>query len=201
MSSLLTPSSVAGSETTATAIRVTLLHVITNPSIYNKLVSEILTAVHEQDLPSPVPDSVAKKLPYLQAVIKEGLRIWPPITGLMSKVVPPEGDTFRGMELPPGTVIGYSAFGLSRNKEVWGEDANFFRPERWMEGTEEEMKVKEAAVDLVFGHGRWLCLGKNVAYIELNKIIFEVGWPEILGAQSEKGVCDWREVVFFSNEP
>lgn len=94
----------------------------------------------------------------------------------MSKVVPLEGDTFRGMHLPPGTVIGYSAFGLSRNKEVWGDDADFFRPERWMEGTVEEMKVKEAAVDLVFGHGRWLCLGKNVAYIELNKIIFEVSW-------------------------
>lgn len=172
---LLTSPSVAGSETTATSIRATLLHIITNPSIYNKLVAEILTAIREQDLPSPVPDSAAKKLPYLQAVIKEGLRIWPPITGLMSKVVPPEGDTFRGMELPPGTVIGYSAFGLSRNKEAWGEDANFFRPERWMEGTAEEMKVKEAAVDLVFGHGRWLCLGKSVAYIELNKIIFEVG--------------------------
>lgn len=94
----------------------------------------------------------------------------------MSKVVPPEGDRFRGMDLPAGTVIGYSAFGLSRNKEVWGEDANFFRPERWLEGTKEGLRTKEAAVDLVFGHGRWLCLGKNVAYTELNKIIFEVSW-------------------------
>ena len=155
-----------------------MLHVVTNPSIYNKLVDEILTAVREHDLPSPVPDAAAKKLPYLQAVIKEGLRIWPPITGLMSKIVPPEGDNFRGMNLPAGTVIGYSAFGLSRNKEVWGEDADFFRPERWLEGTKDEIRAKEAAVDLVFGHGKWLCLGKNVAYIELNKVIFEVSRPD-----------------------
>lgn len=174
--------SVAGSETTATAIRATLLHVITNPRIYNKLVAEITTAARDLDLPSPVPDSAARNLPYLQAVIKEGLRIWPPITGLMSKVVPPGGDTYREMDIPAGTVIGYSAFGLSRNKEVWGEDADLFRPERWLEGTKEEMKAKEAAVDLVFGHGRWLCLGKNVAFVELNKVIFEVSGPYMLAA-------------------
>lgn len=176
--------SVAGSETTATAIRVTLLHVVTNPQIYNKLVAEITTAARDLDLPTPVPDSAAKNLPYLQAVIKEGLRIWPPITGLMSKVVPLGGDTYRGMEIPAGTVIGYSAFGLSRNKEVWGEDADVFRPERWLEGTREEMRAKEAAVDLVFGHGRWLCLGKNVAFVELNKVIFEVSGPGILTSGS-----------------
>lgn len=100
----------------------------------------------------------------------------------MSKVVPPGGDTYRGMDIPAGTVIGYSAFGLSRNKEVWGEDADVFRPERWLEGTKEEMKAKEAAVDLVFGHGRWLCLGKNVALVELNKVIFEVTDPYMLAS-------------------
>ncbi|SPO04445.1 related to pisatin demethylase (cytochrome P450) [Cephalotrichum gorgonifer] len=166
---------VAGSETTATSIRATVLYAITNPRIYNKLVAEITTAAAPgNDLPTPVPDSVAKKLPYLQAVIKEGLRIWPPITGLMSKIVPPGGDSFRGVHLPEGTVVGYSAFGLSRNKEVWGEDADIFRPERWLEGTAEEIRAREAAVDLVFGHGRWSCLGKNVAYVELGKVLFEM---------------------------
>ena len=194
---LLTPiPSVAGSETTATAIRATLLHVVTNPQVYNKLVTEITTAARDLNLPTPVPDSAAKTLSYLQAVIKEGLRIWPPITGLMSKVVPPGGDTYRGMEIPAGTVIGYSAFGLSRNKEVWGDDADVFRPERWLEGTREEMRAKEAAVDLVFGHGRWLCLGKNVAFVELNKVLFEVSGPNLLTGLVPVESCYSCRIVF-----
>lgn len=77
-------------------------------------------------------------------------------------------------------MVGYCAFGLSRNEEVYGADANVFRPERWLEGSAEEMRVKEAALDLVFGHGRWQCLGKNIAYMELNKIFFEVSRPRPL---------------------
>jgi cytochrome P450 len=46
-------------------------------------------------------------MPYLQAVIKEGLRIFPPVAGLMSKEVPPGGDAFNGLYIPEGTKIGY----------------------------------------------------------------------------------------------
>ncbi|SPO06076.1 related to pisatin demethylase (cytochrome P450) [Cephalotrichum gorgonifer] len=162
----------AGSETTATAIRATLLHLTTAPSAYAKLVSEITAA--SKTVATPIPASAARSLPYLQAVIKEGLRIWPPLSGVLSKITPPEGDEFNGLHIPGGTVVGCSPFGLSRNKEVWGEDANVFRPERWLEGTTEELREKEAALDLTFGHGKWQCLGKNIAYMELNKIFFEL---------------------------
>jgi cytochrome P450 len=119
-------------------------------------------------------------MPYLQAVIKEGLRIFPPVTGLMSKDVPAGGDTVNGLFIPEGTKIGYCAWGLFRDKNIWGEDSALFRPERWIEGPAEKLREQEAALELIFGYGRWQCLGKNVAMIELNKVFVEVRDPIIV---------------------
>jgi len=125
-------------------------------------------------------------MPYLQAVIKEGLRIFPPVTGIMNKDVPSMGDTYKDIFLPPGTKIGYSVFGLFRNVSIWGKDVDVFRPERWLVEVEGEEKVRkqEAALDLVFGYGRWQCLGRNVALMELNKVFVEVSFffPLLLSA-------------------
>lgn len=115
-------------------------------------------------------------MPYLQAVIKEGLRIFPPVAGLSSKLVPPGGDTFNGIVLPEGTKIGYCAWGVFRNKEIFGEDVDVFSPERWLEEHVpiEKVRERELTLELIFGYGRWQCLGKNLAMIELNKVFVEV---------------------------
>jgi hypothetical protein len=97
----------AGSDTTATAIRSTFLHLITHPTVLRKLYAEIDTAVTDGRISSsPISDIDARRLPYLQACIKEGLRIWPPVTGLMEKVVPRQGDTINDVFIPGGTKIG-----------------------------------------------------------------------------------------------
>ncbi|KIW13508.1 hypothetical protein PV08_08696 [Exophiala spinifera] len=160
----------AGSDTTASAIRATMLHLLTNPPVLNKLLAEIQSS----KLSDPIKDSEARMMPYLQAVIKEGLRIHPPVTGLMLKDVPPGGDTVLGYYIPPGTKLGYCAFGLFSDPKIWGEDSKVFRPERWLEGTAEEIRQKENDLDLVFGHGRWQCLGKDVAKVELNKAFVQL---------------------------
>lgn len=97
----------AGSDTSATIIRVVFLYVITSPLMFAKLRSEIDTAIHENRISSPILDVEARQLPYLQACIKEALRLWPPVTGLLQKVVAPEGDTIDGKFVPGGTFIGY----------------------------------------------------------------------------------------------
>jgi cytochrome P450 len=162
--------SLAGSDTTATAIRATILYIITNPRVHAKLLAEVSSA----SLSSPIQDAEARKLPYLQAVIKEGLRIFPPVTGLMTKDVPKGGDTINSLFIPGGIKIGYCAWGLFRDKKIWGDDSQVFRPERWLEGPHEKIKLQESTLELVFGYGRWQCLGKSVALIELNKIFVEV---------------------------
>lgn len=92
----------------------------------------------------------------------------------MSKEVPLGGDTINGHFVPEGTRIGYSGFGLFRDPGVWGADAGTFRPERWLEGSKEEIRDAEQRLELIFAYGRFQCLGRNVALMELNKIFVEV---------------------------
>lgn len=148
-----------------------MLHIMSNARVLNRLRAEV-------DALNPtwpvISDAEARTMLYLQAVIKEGLRMFPPVTGLMAKEVPRGGDTFDGIFLPQGTRIGYCAWGIVRRADVWGDDAHEFRPERWIEASPEKLKEMEDTVDLVFGYGRWQCLGRNVALMELNKVFVEV---------------------------
>lgn len=172
----------AGSDNTATSIRGSLLYIMTNPRVYRKLQLEIDEAVHtgifSENNSKIVSYAQAKQLPYLQAVIREGIRIFPPAVNTFPRDVPPEGDTVtvngKPVFLPGGTCIGYSGQAMHHDKAVYGEDAKTFRPERWFEKDPEKLAAMIKTNDLVFGYGNWQCLGKPVAYIEINKIIFEV---------------------------
>ena len=163
----------AGSDTTATAIRATMLHVMTSPQVYKTLVTEIQTAVRTGSISSPITSAESSQMPYLQAVIKEGLRIHPPITGLPTKLVNPGGEFIKGRFVPGGTGIGHCGWGIQRH-EVFGKDVDFFRPERWLEASEVRRKEMERTMELVFGSGRWECLGKAIVLVELDKIFVEV---------------------------
>jgi cytochrome P450 len=114
-------------------------------------------------------------LPYLQACIKESLRHNPAATGLLPPVVSPNGDTHKGVYLPPGTEVAFCAWNIHRtNTKAYGDDAHVFRPERWLEASPERLAVMEEAFHLVFGFGRFRCMGENIAKIELNKMFFEM---------------------------
>ncbi|KAK4228904.1 cytochrome P450 [Podospora fimiseda] len=166
---------VAGSITTASAIRHTLLALISTPSAYTALQKEIDDNITSGRISSPIiTDSEAEALPYLQAVIKEGMRMWPPTTGFGSKQVPKGGDVICGFQVPEGTQIAQNFVGIMRLKDVWGEDADAFRPERWLEVEEEGKKVFESVIDLCFGGGKYQCLGKRLALMELNKVFVEL---------------------------
>ncbi|KAF5520379.1 Cytochrome P450 monooxygenase lolP1 [Colletotrichum aenigma] len=119
-------------------------------------------------------EAEAGDLRYLQAVIKEGLRVFPPVTGLMSATVPKGGDFMHGMSIPEGADIGWTAFGVLRSKTVYGPDADVFRPERWLEAEDDQLKSMTAQWELVFKYGKWQCLGKTVALLEMNKVFVEL---------------------------
>ncbi|KAF2997664.1 hypothetical protein E8E13_005689 [Curvularia kusanoi] len=177
----------AGSDTTAAAIRIILLFVITNPRVYAKLRGEIDAAVADGVAPNPpsvIPDARVRALPYLSAVVREGLRVHPPVVNLFSRVAPDGGDTVtvQGKEyfIPAGTMIGYSAWSMHRNNTaLYGPDACVFRPERWFLDesdpvAKERLKQMVKTNDMVFGYGRWVCLGRNIALIEVHKCVFEM---------------------------
>ncbi|KAI9647240.1 hypothetical protein NHQ30_003623 [Ciborinia camelliae] len=168
---------VAGTDTTATAIRSTLLHIITSPSCYTALQAVIDDGINDGRISSPITDVEAKSLLYLQAVIKEGLRIFPVLGGLLPKTVPEGGDIINGFSVPGGTDISLCTIAITQSKATFGPDAKTFRPERWLEVEDKDkLKKMNLAVDLVFGSGKWSCSGKSIAMMEMGKTFVEVSF-------------------------
>ncbi|KXL51350.1 hypothetical protein M433DRAFT_60553 [Acidomyces richmondensis BFW] len=175
----------AGSDSTASALRITLHFICTTPPVQERLLAEARAAIAAGHISRPIiKDSEARQLPYLQACIKEGLRIYPPVTGLMAKMVPEEGAMIEvnGVEkfAPGGTQVGWNSWGMMHDPEIFGPDADIFRPERWLakdDSREEQDRIIKMTetVSLCFGYGRFGCLGRGVATMELNKAVIEVG--------------------------
>lgn len=171
---------VAGADTTASAIAVILLYLTTHPRVYVKLQSEIdAFRSNTSSSDKVISDADARKLPYLQAVIKESMRIHCPVTNASPKRVPDGGDTVvidgRSIFIPGGTNILYSVWTHRLNQDIFGEDASSFRPERWLQQKDKEKLANMNRVhELGFGHGRYQCMGKFIATMEIGKAIFEV---------------------------
>ncbi|KAI9172175.1 Cytochrome P450 monooxygenase ABA1 [Paramyrothecium foliicola] len=163
---------IAGSNSSAHALRMTILSLVTTPTALAALLDEIRAVASK--VSTPISWAESQTLPYLQAVVREGLRMWPPVAGLGFKLVPPEGDYINGYFVPGGTQIGQGFFGIGRSKLVWGDDADVFRPERWLNVEGEQLRKMNAAVDTHFGAGKYSCLGKSIAMMELYKAIFEL---------------------------
>ncbi|KAI2628607.1 cytochrome P450 [Hypoxylon sp. NC1633] len=165
---------IAGSDTTATAMRTIMLYIMTTPRVYQRLKSEIASAVRDGRVSRPISNAESRELPYLQAVIFEGLRMRASTMSRIPKTVPKGGDTINGKFLPEGTAIGTNQAALLRSKAAFGKDADVFRPERFLEVDDAARVKMQRHVELGFGYGRWMCAGKHIAQMELNKVFFEL---------------------------
>jgi len=164
----------AGTDTITTVMRGTMLHLLTSPTVYQKLKDEIAKAIKDGRISNPITNDEAKRLSYLQVVLNEGIRMVPATVVGFSKRVPPGGDTLCGKFVPGGTDIMVNHFEMLRNRAVFGDDADSFRPERFLECDEETKSRMLKVVDLSFGFGRWMCLGKALAWMEMSKMFVEV---------------------------
>lgn len=165
---------IAGSDTSATAIRSTLLFIMTSPRVYRRLQAEIDMGIRDGRISSPITDVEARALPYLQAVIREGLRLWPPATAVLPKISTRD-QVVCGIPIPAGTHVAWAPFSFLRNKDTFGQDADLFKPERWLDIDPTSYRAMDQTVMMEFASGsRWECLGKNVAQIELNKTYVEL---------------------------
>lgn len=162
-----------GTDTTATGLRNTVFYLSTNPNVYRLLQAEIDAAAKSATRPI-IADNHAKSLPYLQACIKEGLRLWPPSMGLMGKISD-QDDVVCGIKVPAKTQVAWAALAVMKDRAVFGENAGVFEPRRWIDAEPAQLKEMEATYGLVFAGGtRWECLGRRLAYVELGKALFEV---------------------------
>lgn len=164
----------AGSDSTSTVFRNTMFLLAGNARAYGQLRSEVDNAVAGGQISDPVSYEATKKLQYLQACIWEGIRMYPPLFGLKTKLPPKGGDTIKGIFYPDGIQVGFCDSGLCRKESEWGSDADQFRPDRWMGADESTRQRYETIVSCIFGSGKYTCLGKHIAFMELHKVMFEV---------------------------
>ena len=135
----------AGSETTAISLAAVFYYLLKNPAYFQKLVAEIDEAVRNGDIEDResciVTWTESQKLPYLDACIKEALRMHPAAGLLLERIVPRSGITICNNQfIPGGTIIGANAWVIHRRPEIWGADCDIFRPERWLEVGVEKRK-------------------------------------------------------------
>ncbi|KAK1836516.1 cytochrome P450 [Podospora conica] len=168
----------AGSHFPATVLRMAMALLVRRPAAYQRLNDEISTAIDEGRVSSPVRGVEARALPYLQAVLRETIRLYPIFTEL-HKEVPPEGYTIDRHRLPGGTWLGIAMIPMMRSEETWGQDADAFRPERWIEALEEKdagvkFNSMVSIVDLALGSGKSQFLGRPHAWVVVEKAIVEM---------------------------
>jgi cytochrome P450 len=148
---LTTTNLIAGSDSTAIGLRAILYFLCRSPSAYAKLQREIDAAFDSGALSSPVRYSEGAKLEYLNAVITEALRAHAATGFVLEREVPEGGVTIKGQHIPAGTIVGINSWVMHANREVYGEDAQEFNPERWFASEERvrEMKRCNMAVSAV----------------------------------------------------
>lgn len=141
-----------------------------NPACAQELRNEIDMFAREGRISNPVTFKEAQNMPYLQAVIKEALRIHPATGQILPRIVPAPGAELCGYHVPAGTCVGSNAWALHRDTSIWGPDADTFRPERWLE---EGASVLERSF-MPFGLGSRTCIGKNISLLEVAKVIPQI---------------------------
>ncbi|KAK6193521.1 hypothetical protein LQW54_012388 [Pestalotiopsis sp. IQ-011] len=109
-------------------------------------------------------------MPYLQAVIKEALRIHPATALPLERVVPEGGATISGRFFPEGTIVAINPWVEHRNTALFGADAEEFRPERWLTQDTDKLAVMNRHW-MPFGLGSRTCIGRHIAMLEISKLV------------------------------
>ncbi|KAG1856005.1 cytochrome P450 [Suillus subalutaceus] len=181
----------AGHETTSNTVSWALLELARRPEIQSRLRAEIReteAAVHARgDVNFTIADFDA--MPYTDAVVKEVLRFCcvvyhahryasqDDVLPLSQPITTRSGNVIRELPVPKGTQIVASIAAYNRNKELWGEDAHVFNPDRWLNGTVKEKKVASIGVYsnlMTFLGGVRSCIGWRFAVIEIQAFLTEI---------------------------
>jgi cytochrome P450 len=145
---------IAGTETTATALAGVTYYLLQSPSCLARLTSEIRSEFSSMD---DITFEQLARLPYLHAVLQEGLRLYPPVPVTLPRITPQGGIAIAGEWVPGGVTVGVHQVATYRS------EANFtspdeFHPERWLG----DKAFANDALDSVepFSVGPRNCLGK-----------------------------------------
>ncbi|ROW01955.1 hypothetical protein VMCG_05598 [Cytospora schulzeri] len=177
---------IAGSDTTSNSSCALLFHVVRTPGVLEKLQAELDGAIPE-GVDVPTYDMV-RDLPYLQNVVNEALR-YHSTSGIgLPRQIPfdSQGVHLRGYYFPPGTILSVPTYTIHHSKEVWGPDADDFKPERW-----ESITPRQKNAFIPFSSGPRACVGRNVAEMEMKLIV--ATWARRYNVFLRQDYMDTRE--------
>ncbi|EFQ36259.1 cytochrome P450 [Colletotrichum graminicola] len=149
---------VAGSDTTSVTLTYLIWAVLKRPDLQARLEEELAGVGDELN------DATLERLPLLNAVIDETLRLYGAAPGNLPRSVPPGGATLGGYFIPEGTVVETQAYTLHRNPDVYPDPLRFDET-RFL--TPESLTVQQKQLYTPWGAGTRTCLGMHLARMEL----------------------------------
>ncbi|CAI9259621.1 unnamed protein product [Lactuca saligna] len=166
----------AGRDTSSVALSWFFWLVIKNPRVEQEILNElcsILMATRGQDtckwVEEPLVFEEVDQLTYLKAALSETLRLYPSVPE-DSKHVIADDVLPDGTVVPAGSSITYSIYSTGRMKFIWGEDVLEFKPERWLSKDGKKFEIKDQYRFVSFNAGPRICLGKDLAYLQMKSI-------------------------------
>ena len=157
----------AGTFTSTHMLNITTYHILANPLVRTRLMEELAQAMPNQDVPCQL--ETLEQLPYLDAVINEGLRLSYGTLHRLQRVHPDTALTFQDWVIPPGTPVGMSSFSFNGNPAVFPAP-EVFDPSRWL-GPKRDFRRKFL---FNFGKGTRHCVGMSLALAEIQMTLAAV---------------------------
>ncbi|XP_009602679.1 cytochrome P450 76A2-like [Nicotiana tomentosiformis] len=163
----------AGSETTSSSVEWALTELLRHPEAMAKVKEELSKVVGPN---KKFEESDIDNLPYMQAILKESLRLHPPLPFLIPRSTI-QDTKFMGYDIPKGTQVLVNVWAIGRDPECW-DDPMSFKPERFL-GSKIDVKGQNYEL-MPFGAGRRMCvglpLGHRMMHFALGSLLHEFDW-------------------------
>lgn len=159
---------IAGADTTSTATTNTLFYLAKHPDKQTRLIEEIRGAFDSID---EISSRKLASLPYLHAVLQEGMRIWPSATGHMERINHKEDTTICGHIVPKGSEIAVNVLYVNRDPTNFHDPLEFI-PERWLNPDCKDNLAASQPMSV----GPRQCIGQNLGWQEMRLILAHLLW-------------------------
>ncbi|XP_054794105.1 cytochrome P450 704C1-like isoform X1 [Prosopis cineraria] len=162
---------IAGKDTSAATLAWFIYVLCKHPAVQEKVAKEVKEVTNRKEMSSPtefvlsLTDEALEKMNYLHAAITETLRLYPAVP-VDAKMCFSDDTLPDGYSVNKGDTVAYQPYAMGRMKFIWGDDAEEYRPERWLD--ENNVFMPESHFKFTaFQAGPRICLGKEFAYRQM----------------------------------